>query len=385
MARIYVYGSCVSRDSVEFLDMSKHRLLGYTARQSLISAVSDVYPASAQLGTLESRFQIRNLQGDFDGSIFRTLSDVADQADYIFWDLTDERLGVIKVADNTYVTRSVELIQSGLMENFDEATWIQFGTDEHYELWQESVRKFAEFTKARGLQSKLLLFNLPWSMWDNEGTPLKKTWDLFPDEANNVLARYVGFVREHMGVNYLDIPWDQVAASKTHKWGVAPYHYGDHVYEVVADKFAALETAMSQGREEPGGVVSTTDLAWKDAVADPPTFSIPPGASAFGLQFDARSASSAVRLILSLELEGAEGLHLYKHRITKSVMEDIGHFRYLHLDSGQRTYFAGFDLPEGVSCKSLTVKGWQVGKGKVEIGQISLFTNANNRAKCLNS
>ncbi|MCD4852205.1 DUF6270 domain-containing protein [Arthrobacter sp. AK01] len=381
MARIYVYGSCVSRDSVEFLDMSLHRLLGYTARQSLISAVGDVYPASAQQGTLESRFQIRNLQGDFDGSIFRTLLDVADQADYIFWDLTDERLGVIKVAENTYVTRSVELIQSGLIENLEKAAWIQFGTEEHYELWQESVRQFAEFTRAHGLQSKLVLFNLPWSMWDDEGTPLKKIWDLFPDEANNVLARYVAVVRQHMDVNYLDIPWAQVAASKTHKWGVAPYHYEDHVYEVVADKFKILETAKSSGREGQGGVVSTSDLAWRDAVADPPTFSIPPDTSAFGLQFDARSAGSAVRLILSLELEGADGLHLYKHRITKSVMADIGHFRYLNLDGGQRTYFAGFDLPEGVSCKSLTVKGWQIGKGNVELGNMSLFTNAKKGAR----
>lgn len=375
MARVYVYGSCVSRDSFEFLDKSQHQLLGYTARQSLISATSSPYLAEAQAGTLESRFQIRNLQGDFDGSIFGTLLDVADQADYIFWDLTDERLGVIKVSDAAYITRSVELIQSGLIGGIDEADWIKFGSDRHFALWQEAVRKFAKFSDTHSVQSKLVLFNIPWSMSDDTGAPLPRAWDMFPDEANNHLARYVAAVREHMEVNYIELPWEMARSSATHKWGLAPYHYLDRVYEAIAERFTALEAASSfTGRTgtllEPE---SNSKIEWHDSVTEPVTRALPPGTSAFGLQIQARNRTSPARLIISLKLEGAEGLHLFKQRVTKSIIPGIGHFRYLDIDSGERSYFAGFSLPAGVTCQSVTVKGWQLGKGQVDIGPMTVF------------
>lgn len=380
MARIYVYGSCVSRDSFDFLDKSRHQLLGYTARQSLISATGKPYPIAAQTGRLESRFQIRNLQGDFDGSIFRTLLDVGAQAEYVFWDLTDERLGVMKLSDGAYITRSVELLQSGLLEGQDDAEWIKFGSEEHFVLWEESVKRFAEFTQAHAIESKIVLFNLPWSMWDDDGVPLNKTWDMFPDEANNLFARYVAVIRKHMNVRCLELPWDRTVSSKTHKWSLAPYHYQDQVYGLIAEQFTALESGDSTANPDSSIDLGFTENAeWHDSVTHPLTRIMPPGLQAFGLQLEARSTSTPVRLIISLKLEGAEGLHLYKQRITKSVLPDIGHFRYLDVDSGVRSYFAGFELPEGVSCSSITVKGWQVGKGQIQLGRMSVLSRPGVR------
>lgn len=378
MARIYIYGSCVSRDSFDFLDKSEHELLGYTARQSLISANGSPYLAAADGGTLESRFQIRNLQGDFDGSIFRTLVDVAPQVDYIFWDLTDERLGVIKVGPETYITRSVELLQSGLLDRIEGAEWIKFGTAEHFELWQQAVINFAEFARSNSIHTKLILLNLPWSMHDEQGVLVKKSWDMLPDEANNLLARYAAVLQNNLDIACIQLPWKQAVSNTQHKWSLAPYHYQDHVYEAVASQFAEYTmyragelTPLTVPNGQPDG---NSDSIWHDAFLDPQTVLIEPSSKSFGLQFDANSSiSPGHKLLISLKLEGADGLQLYKNRITKSVLAHVGHFRYMAVDTGFRSYFAGFDLPEGVSCTSLTVMGWQIAKGQIRIGNVSVF------------
>ncbi|MFP3580801.1 DUF6270 domain-containing protein [Arthrobacter sp. SIMBA_036] len=379
MARIYVYGSCVSRDSFDFLDKTKHSLIGYTARQSLISATGLPYVAEANSGALESRFQIRNLQGDFDGSIFTTLRDVSAQSDYIFWDLTDERLGVIRVAENSYITRSVELIQSGLLDGLGDSEWIKFGSEEHFRLWESAVITFAKYLETNALTSKIVLFNVPWSMYDNEGRPLQKSWNMMPDEANNLLARYVAIVRQYMNVPCIEIPWEQALSDRKHKWSLAPYHYQDSVYESVAKQFAEIEEAVALGASAQKNLDEATSVAsgnsWHDSVLSPQGFTVSPEVRSFGLQFDARChVSSGRRLLLSLQLDGAEDLQLSKQRLTKSVIPNIGHFRYVDVDAGERTYFAGFELPEGVSCTSIKVMGWQVAKGQVDIGRVSMFS-----------
>ncbi|MFE4196517.1 DUF6270 domain-containing protein [Paenarthrobacter sp. NPDC056912] len=385
MARIFVYGSCVSRDSFEFLDKSEHELIGYTARQSLISATGSPYPASANAGTLESRFQIRNLQNDFDGTIFRTLADVASSADFIFWDLTDERLGVIKVGHDSYITRSVELLQSGLIDNIGDPEWIKFGSNEHFELWRNSVVNFADFVRAHSIESKIVLFNLPWSMHDDFGAPIQKSWGMFPDEANNLLAKYMGVLREHLNLATIELPWEMAVSSRDHKWRLAPYHYHDDVYQAVVNQFNSLEAGLDEQKHFASGAgpepKSLDDRDWHDAVLEPQTFLVPSGAKTFGIQFEAiSSVSPGNKILLSLKLEGAEGLPLVKNRITKSGMESVGHFRYVEIDSARRKYYAGFELPDDVSCTSVTIMGWQIAQGQIQIRDASLFAGNNLKA-----
>ena len=366
MASIYIYGSCVSRDSFDFIDRSEHRLLGYTARQSLISAVSKPYPASADSGSLESKFQIRNLQGDFDGSLLEILSEVASETDYIFWDLTDERLGLIKIDDYTFITKSVELSQSGLLSDIKEYEWIRFGTEEHLELWQEAVRALADFAKSNLPNTKIVLINLPWALLDEEGRPLGRTWDLLPDEANNLLAKYAAVIRNHLDVYDIELSWDKATASSGHKWGLAPYHYQDAVYEQVIEQFGQL--ADGQADEEP----------WRDAGENLGEFAVPSEAVAFGIHFEARSLLPAGRnMLVALSLDGTDGMSLSGARIMKSGMTSIGHFRYLEIDPGQRSYFAGFQLPDGVTCSSVKVMGWHIEAGQIEVRNLGIVPSAN--------
>lgn len=380
MASIFIYGSCVSRDAFDYLNKADNLLLGYTARQSLISAVNNSFAADAASGQLSSPFQIKNLQGDFDGNLFQILDDISESADFIFWDLTDERLGVIEVNDSTYVTRSTELVQSGILGDETEHHWIKFGTERHFGLWKQAVIRLAEFIKGANLESKIVLFNLPWSMHDDEGAALGRYWAMLPDEANNFLARYVAVVREHLDVFCLDLPWQSTVSNRQHKWTLAPYHYTDDVYHAIANRLADHENQMAN--PELGHRTAVTDSAetiagsesWHDVVDAPPSLKLSPDTRSFGIQFEARSRLPNGRhLLISLELHGADNADLAKCRIAKSGHESIGYFRYVEVDTGQRSYFASFDLPRGVTCSSISVLGWQLDGGSLDVRDLTAF------------
>jgi hypothetical protein len=381
MARIFIYGSCVSRDAYEFLDKSSNELLGYTARQSLISAANKPFHADAASGSLTSRFQVKNLQGDFDGNVLKTLTDIANTVDHVFWDLTDERLGVIEVEAGTYITRSTELVQSGLLTDITASKWIKFGTDEHFTLWEDAVSRFSQLVRSRGLESKIVLFNLPWSMYEDGGGTLGRYWAMTPDEANNTFARYMAVIRAHMDVFLLELPWAATISSRSHKWTLAPYHYVDDVYQEVAIALRGLLNAAQSTNDAEIEMSSPSNLnqnteTWADSVDAPPSLEISAGVASVGVQFEARNdETESKRVLISLKLHGADLHDLSEYRIAKSTHEKIGYFRYANIDPGTRSYFAFFDLPSGVTCTGISVHGWQLESGAVLLRKLTITSS----------
>ncbi|WP_425256334.1 DUF6270 domain-containing protein [Pseudarthrobacter sp. J47] len=99
-----MYGCCVSRDAFKDLGAG-YTLLGYVARQSLISGLSR--PTNLLDGqALDSALQNRSLSGDLKSNLLPTLRRFADQIDLFVVDLTDERLGVVRLPDGSYIIRT---------------------------------------------------------------------------------------------------------------------------------------------------------------------------------------------------------------------------------------------------------------------------------------
>ena len=130
-----VYGSCVARDTVEHLVPGTVRLLGYVARQSLVSAMSpplDTDPG--HLDALPSAFQRRVLGEDARSALLRTLARDAASLEVLLWDLADERLGVYLLPDGGAITRTAELVASGAEPAMAaRARLLTLGSDEHLE------------------------------------------------------------------------------------------------------------------------------------------------------------------------------------------------------------------------------------------------------------
>ena len=232
MTNVFIFGSCVSRDTRPFLG-DDWKMIEYVARQSLISAASG---RTSLTGTskLTSAFQNTCLQNDFKGSFMDTLEQRAAETDVLLMDLVDERLGVRRTSDGGYITNSWELAESGLLDGEENSTTlIDFATDEHFALWCAAADKIVDAIRQAGLP--LIVLAPAWAgKAENGGGGFD--YRRVPAEVwNSKYERYFDHL-QWLGVHVIRIPADEVVASSTHQWGLAAFHYGDKVYETMQSR-----------------------------------------------------------------------------------------------------------------------------------------------------
>lgn len=273
--RIDIWGSCVSRDTLEF--MPDFAVGTYVARQSAIVALAPANELSAPLDELESDFQRRMLAGDM-------RSDAGDRlethsAACVLVDLVDERRGVWQLPNGTYLTNSVEAFHTGIDQWGPAmgARLIEFGTDEHFELWRRGFTLVVRRITSTG--KPIVLLDIAWAEVFEGQTPphglvsfvssagrrsqrkaghflrtIKRersvvagvaglsaapttTGDGYVKvarEANYKYRRYIETAQKLANVTIRRTS-DAVRMNRTHKWGIGPYHYSDHDYERIRD------------------------------------------------------------------------------------------------------------------------------------------------------
>lgn len=221
--RTLIYGSCVSRDTFEYLPKDEYLLVDYVARQSLASAFS---PPVTLLKppVLESKFQQRMVNGDYSSSLSGVLQEQGGRIGLILWDLTDERLGFYLLPDDTVVTRSVELIASGTdAEVAASGTLIEFGSDIHLAMWKELLTSFISVLARHNPEARVMVLAPPWAESSESGQPTANSFGLGARVANLLYERYYEVLLSRgLDVVGRDI---QVIASDNHVWGEAPFHY----------------------------------------------------------------------------------------------------------------------------------------------------------------
>lgn len=244
MSKIFLYGSCISRDSFEYFDGS-HELLSYVARQSIISAMSKPTRLLSKVG-LDSAFQNRMLDGDIDSNLMTLIERHANTMDLLMIDLTDERLGVHKLPDGSFVTRSVELVKSSRLEQISPVSGvIQIGSERHTMFWINAAKKFYSKLDQLGLRDKTLVVNAPWAIESVDGTSVPEFRNIPTIEMNERLQNCAEIVRS-LGYKVVDMPDALAVTTRQHKWGIAPYHYSEPAYLWIRDQ--ALN-ALGQGKQ----------------------------------------------------------------------------------------------------------------------------------------
>lgn len=242
MTNVFIFGSCVSRDTRPFLG-DDWKMIEYVARQSLISAAAGKtsLPGTSKL---TSAFQNKCLQNDFNGSFMDTLTERASETDVVLMDLVDERLGVRRTSDGGYVTNSWELAESGLVDgDGNGTTLIDFATDEHFRLWCAAADKIVEAIENVGLP--LIVLAPAWAQKAENGGGVD--YRRVPSEIwNGKYVRYFDHL-ERMGVNVIRVSAEEVVASTTHQWGLAAFHYGDKVYATMQTQIKEHYAASMRG------------------------------------------------------------------------------------------------------------------------------------------
>lgn len=239
MGKIMVYGGCVTRDAVE---QFPHELLAYVARQSLISGMAPPGKPPAQIG-LASAFQRRAVEDDFRSSLRTTVARHAEEIDLLLMDILAERFGVYRVLGGRFVTRSSELTEAKIESRIPGRRELErFGTDTHFRYWSTAAKRFERLVSSHGLKERVVVIETPWAKANEVGECTAKAVGMLADEANTKYQRYYDLLRT-LGFAVHCIPDDLVIASSSHKWGEAPFHYVDAVYDWLGSCLARLHPA----------------------------------------------------------------------------------------------------------------------------------------------
>lgn len=274
LPRIDVWGSCVSRDTLEY--MPDIAVGTYVARQSAIVSLSPAGDIDVPSDRLDSDFQKRMLEGDRAADVVARLSEPG--AALLLLDLVDERRGVWKFPSGAFLTNSVEAYHSGV-EVWGPAAGarlIEFGTDEHFELWRRGFTRVAE--RVTALSVPLVFLDIAWaevsegqslprgirsvagtigrrvkrgtrqmsrSVVRGESLDIAVRGLVSPGQTraekiaevsrreNQRYQRYAAFAAKWATATVRRTSAD-VRMNPEHRWGVGPYHYRDSDYEGIA-------------------------------------------------------------------------------------------------------------------------------------------------------
>lgn len=222
--RTFIYGSCVSRDTFEFLRPLGYELVDYVARQSLLSVFARLRSEPPPFHA-SSRFQRRMIERDLGSALLPTLRERAPEIDLLLWDLCDERLGAY-VLPRGVATRSVDTIATGLDEAFEaEGDLLEFATDGHLALWTRRLRDLRSFLTQQGLLSRLVLLAPAWAETSSAGGPSPSSFGRQPAEANRQFAAYHAAAARILGCPVVTRDASVLRSDRDHRWGEAPFHY----------------------------------------------------------------------------------------------------------------------------------------------------------------
>lgn len=236
--KISIFGSCVTRDILNFDAENKFSLKTYIARQSVISSVAP--PSNSQITEddikLDSAFQRREVLADIQKTAFSQFKN--DDSDFLIIDLIDERLGLVNWQDSI-ITHSAELSNSGLLDGDEHR--IRYTTDANGQLLadDESILESFEvfcrrITEIYDQKNIIIHFaDAKTKYVDKNG----KTVDFPNDRRKNseiineiykamydLLAKYLPDAKR------IDIRKKYVAA-ENHRWGLATIHYEEDYYK----------------------------------------------------------------------------------------------------------------------------------------------------------
>lgn len=240
---VFIYGSCVSRDTFEYFSSGQIKLGRYIARQSLLSAFPNfpsnlTTPVDIDLSTISSTFQRRMVDGDIHGSLPNELSVSTGAVDLLVWDLVDERKGVFELPNGAVLTDTDELSSSSFNKDWMKLSHhTDFGSPRYLFNFEASLDKFHDFLTANGLLEKSLFLDGPLASSRVTGETGDFRFDQWITTQHRELTPAYDRLRElvrQRGFPTMEIPSEVCTFSEFHRWGPAAYHYSSEYYRFVS-------------------------------------------------------------------------------------------------------------------------------------------------------
>lgn len=278
--KIAIFGSCVSRDTCEYIPESN--VVAYVARHSVTSLESPHGSKDIDISGLDSAFQKRMVTSDLKGNGIARIVKNADDLDLILIDLVDERRGFWLFLDGTTMTNSLEVESCGAARNARRsgARLVEFGTDEHFGMWKSGFDTLVAGLRDAGLWERTILLDIEWAgsiagarhpqndgfsklgrQWRRlqrgtreagrsltKGHGLGQAWqslrtvepteaEAFADRAQSANSDYIRYREEARFLTASSVirASSEVRIDKDHKWGPQPFHFRETDYQSIVD------------------------------------------------------------------------------------------------------------------------------------------------------
>lgn len=227
--RVFIYGSCVSRDAFDY-QQGLFSLVKYVARTSLAAQLAAPIVLPDLLAKVPSKFQHEMMLIDMDKSLFKLLQQ--HEYDMLLVDLIDERFS-IGLFNGARLTLSREFLDANAkVQTYPE--WNRF-SDEKFAAWQRGFSELVALVKAKVKPVKIIINKVYFA--DKVGP---NTLSAVPCTAflateitrnNDYLSKMYQFIANTFPeIHCIQYTSDYFVANPQHKWGLAPFHYVDDLY-----------------------------------------------------------------------------------------------------------------------------------------------------------
>ncbi|WP_421132561.1 DUF6270 domain-containing protein [Alteromonas sp. A079] len=238
--RLVVYGSCVSRDALEYADFDCE-LVKYIARTSLATQQSIPVIKSDLLDALPSSFQRKMMRVDMEKSLLFLL----DECDFelLLLDLIDERfsIGLFGAGRLTLTNEFLNVYP----KNIEYLEWNRF-SDEKFEAWCRGFNELMFVIRQKRNKPTVVLNKVYFAGYSgvDKNSAVECTSFMSTEVTRNNI--FLNRMYEYIESNFIDVKILEYSdslfiANPNHKWGLAPFHYIDELYDETMSKLSAFK------------------------------------------------------------------------------------------------------------------------------------------------
>nr|WP_246601159.1 DUF6270 domain-containing protein [Alteromonas antoniana] len=234
-----IYGSCVSRDALDYANYDVE-LVRYIARSSLATQQSLPVIKNELLESLPSQFQKNMMRVDMEKTLFSSIDE--NEFDLLLLDLIDERFS-IGLFGAGRLTLSSEFL-AVVPKDCSYPEWNRF-SEEKFDAWCRALNELMFIIHQKKNKPVIVLNKVYFSglsgLSKSEATECNS---FMPSEIvrnNNFLNRMYDYIESSFDdIRLLEYPNSLFVANPEHKWGLAPFHYIDELYEMTMSKLLAI-------------------------------------------------------------------------------------------------------------------------------------------------
>lgn len=374
MKKVFIIGSCVSRDAFGRDSNEKFTVETYVARSSLASAFADTAFANVVVANIKSAFQQRMVDIDINKKLPALLAET--KADIILLDSIDERFDLYVAENGSIATLSGELYSSGFRTTTGKGEIINFGSDAFFERWEQGWQKLIDQLKRQGMLDRLRINRVYWSTHNQNGGDYQPEYPpQLVDKANKFLSRLYHRMEKDLTPDlFFDFPSDLLVGATNHQWGLSPFHYIPAYYQALLEKLRLAKATIqaevySNGAERLLVIADlrlTSTMQWFEV-------DLPTGETlVLDAEVEGSKGIDARRALVSFDYDNEDSnAALLNSGFIKSHDSKVGYFRYLSTRSGKALTTFKFVTPQGNARLRLGLRSWWA-EGEVIVNRLTL-------------